>query len=167
MKTSTTKYNKIRSYAKFIQTQWDTNDSEDEKHTRSLHLKTSPLIMITDAVNRGRMFRPDLSGNTLQVTTGCKHCNKRRDWTVEIILLTVGKGGRCHVMDDELPHPSGLPVCSELLQVLVDGVDGLIHLVHAVLQMTSAPFRQPEVEALWGHARANELTATQQSRTRH
>lgn len=67
---------------------------------------------------------------------------------MEIILLTVGKGGRCHVMDDELPHPSGLPVCSELLQVLVDGVDGLIHLVHAVLQMTSAPFRQPEVEAL-------------------
>jgi hypothetical protein len=58
---------------------------------------------------------------------------------MKMIILTGGKGGRCHVMDDELPHTGGLPVCSELLQVLVDGVNGLIQLVHAVLEMTSAP----------------------------
>jgi hypothetical protein len=39
----------------------------------------------------------------------------------------------CNVMHDGLPHAGGLPVGAELLQILVDGVNGLIHLVHAVL----------------------------------
>jgi hypothetical protein len=36
-------------------------------------------------------------------------------------------------MHDELPDAGGLPVGAELLQILVDGVYGLIHLVHAIL----------------------------------
>jgi hypothetical protein len=39
----------------------------------------------------------------------------------------------CHVMHDGLSHAGGLPVGAELLQILVDGVNRLIHLVHTVL----------------------------------
>jgi hypothetical protein len=63
-------------------------------------------------------------------------------WTTETILLIEGRDRRRHVVDDELSHPRGLPVGAELLQVLVNGVDGLIHLVHAILETISTPFRQ-------------------------
>ena len=39
-----------------------------------------------------------------------------------------------HVVHDELPHASCLSVGAELLQVLMYSVDGLIYLVHAILE---------------------------------
>jgi hypothetical protein len=55
---------------------------------------------------------------------------------VEINHLTERRVRGCHVVHEELTHTGGLPIGAELLQILVDGVDGLIHLVHAVLKMT-------------------------------
>lgn len=141
------------------------------KNTQSSQLTTSLLYTISDTVNRGKVLRLDVSGTTIQATSACKYYNNGWDWPLKTTPLTEGKKGRRRVMDDELPHPGGLPVCSELLQVLMDGVNGLIHLVHAVLEMTAALFRETrrytvQIEAVWGHARANELTTTQQNRIR-
>lgn len=68
-------------------------------------------------------------------------------------------------MHDGLPHAGGLPVGAELLQILMDGVNGLIHLVHAVLQIlwrsaldggAEEPLKELSHEfpaAGWNHAR--------------
>jgi hypothetical protein len=60
---------------------------------------------------------------------------------METVHLPGRRDRGCHVVHDGLPHAGCLPVGAELLQILVDGVNRLIHLVHAVLKTISSPFR--------------------------
>jgi hypothetical protein len=73
------------------------------------------------------------------------------------------KARQCSVMNDELPHPGGLPVSPELLQVLMDGVDGLVNLVHAILKKSSASF----IQASWFTVQTETVRACQRKRVDH
>jgi hypothetical protein len=73
------------------------------------------------------------------------------------------KARQCSVMNDELPHPGGLPVSPELLQVLMDGVDGLVNLVHAILEKSSASF----IQASWFTVQTKTVRACQRNRVDH